>query len=120
MEQAVGEDVTALGVGGELDLVHGDEIRLELARHGFDRAHIEARALRLDLLFARDQRDMARADPRHDLVVDLAGEEPQRQADNADVMGEHALDGEVGLAGIGRAEHGGDAAASGETCGLRG
>ena len=45
-----------------------------------------------------------------DLVVDLARQEPERQPDDADIVGEHALDGEMGLAGIGRAEHGGDAA----------
>ena len=29
MQQPVGEDVAALGVGGELDLVDGDEVDLE-------------------------------------------------------------------------------------------
>jgi hypothetical protein len=32
MEQAIGEDVTALAVGGELNLVDGDEVRLEIER----------------------------------------------------------------------------------------
>ena len=53
---------------------------------------------------------LAGADAGDDLVVDLAREQPERQPDNADVMREHALDGEMGLAGIGRPEHGGDAA----------
>ena len=112
MEQAVGEDVAALAVGGKLDFVDGDEIRLEVERHRLDGADIEARRGRLDLLFAGDQRDLGGADARDDLVVDLARQQPQRQADDADVMREHALDGEMGLAGIGRPEHGGDAAAA--------
>ncbi len=44
VKQAVGEHVAALGVRGELDLVDGDEVRLEFLGHGLDRAHIEARA----------------------------------------------------------------------------
>ena len=55
---------------------------------------------------------MAGADAGDDLVVDLAREQPERQPDDADVMRQHALDGEMGLAGIGRAEHGGDAASA--------
>ena len=111
MEQPLGEDVAALAIGGELDLVDGDEIGLEIERHRLDGADIEAGRGRLDLLLARDQRHLARADARHDLVVDLAGEEPERQPDDADLMREQALDGEMGLAGIGRPENGRDAAA---------
>jgi hypothetical protein len=33
---------------------------------------------------------------------------------------EHALDGEMRFAGVGRTEHGGDAASSGSACGMRG
>ena len=53
MEQPVGEHMAALAVGGELDLVDGDEIGFEIERHGFDGADVEARALRFDLLLAR-------------------------------------------------------------------
>ena len=41
---------------------------------------------------------------RDDAVVDLAGEQPQREADDAAGMGAHPLDREIGLAGIGRAQ----------------
>ena len=60
------------------------------------------------------------ADAGDDLVVDLAREQPQRQADHADVVRQHALDGEMGLAGVGRAEHGGDAASALRACGIAG
>ena len=62
MQQPVGEDVAALGVGGELDLVDGEEVDVDVARHRLDRAHPVARALRLDLLLAGDQRDLVGAD----------------------------------------------------------
>ena len=119
MEQPVGEDVAAVEVGGELDLVHGQEIGPHVARHGFDRAHVIARVLRLDLLLARDQRHAARADARHDLVVDLASEQPQRQADEPALMAQHALDGEMGLASVGRPKHGIDVPGMGWLYGSR-
>ena len=67
---------------------------------------------RLDLLLAGDQGDVLGPDPVGDLVVDLAREQPQRQPDDAGRMREHPLDGEMGLAGVGRAEHCGDASAT--------
>jgi hypothetical protein len=42
------------------------------------------------------------ADLGGDLVVDLAGKQPQRQADQAGLVRQHPLDGEVRLAGVGR------------------
>ena len=65
-----------------------------------------ARALRLDLLLAGDERDAVGPDARGDLVVDLAREQTQRQADHPALVPEHALDGEVRLAGVGGPEHG--------------
>ena len=53
-------------------------------------------------------------------VVDFAREQPQGEPDDADIVGEHALDGEMRLAGIGRPEHGGDAAPALKACGIRG
>jgi len=61
---------------------------------------------RLDLLLARDQGDGFRSDLGDDAVIDLARQQAQRQADHARLVAQHALDGEMGLAGIGRAEHG--------------
>ena len=52
-------------------------------------------------------------DPLAHLVVDLAREQPQRQPDHARGMRQHPLDGEVGLAGVGRPEHRGDAMTAG-------
>ena len=105
MQQAIGEDVAALGIGGELDLVDGEEVDVDVARHRLDGAHPIARALRLDLLLAGDQRDLVGADAGGDLVVDLARQQAQRQSDHAALVAEHALDGEVRLAGVGGPEH---------------
>src|SRR5215831_14918033 len=102
----------ALEVGPQLDLVDRNKSHIEVTRHGLDGRDPEARIRRLDLLFAGDQGNGVLAHPIGDLVVDLAGEQPQRQANNAGRMRQHALDREMGLAGIGRAEHGGHAGAA--------
>ena len=106
MEHAVGEDMAALEIAGELDFVDGEEGGVGLRRHRLDRAHAVARRRRDDLLLAGDQRHLVGADPRHDAVIDLAGEQAERQADHAGRVAEHPLDGEMGLAGIGRSEDG--------------
>jgi hypothetical protein len=110
VQQAIREDVAALGIGGELNLVDGQEVDVDVARHRLDGRDPVARALRLDLFFAGDERDLVGADAGGDLVVDLACEQPQRQADHAALVTEHALDREMGLAGVGRAENGGHVA----------
>ena len=57
VQQAIGEDVAALGVGAELDFVHRQELDLALQRHGLDGADEIVRARRDDLLLAGDQGD---------------------------------------------------------------
>ena len=110
VQQAVGEHVAALGIGGELHLVDGEEIDVDLARHGLDGADEVARALGLDLLLAGDERHLVLADAGDDLVVHLAREQPQRQADQARLVAEHALDRQMRLARVGGPEHGRDIA----------
>ena len=44
MQQPVGEDMPALGVGAELDFVDREELDLALERHRLDRAEEPARA----------------------------------------------------------------------------
>jgi hypothetical protein len=102
--------VAALEVGGELDLVDRQEGGVGGRRHRLDGAHLEAWILRDDLFFAGDQRDLVGADAGSDLGVDLARQKAERQPDDAAAMGEHALDGEVGLAGVGRPEDRNDVA----------
>ena len=58
MQQPVGEDMAAIGIGAELDLVHRHELGHAVQRHRLDGAGEPARLRRDDLLLARDQRDV--------------------------------------------------------------
>ena len=107
-EDAVGEDVAAIGVLRELDLVDGHEVRAFGDGHGFDGAGVIARAGRLDAFFAGDEGAGLGAFLLHHPVIDLAREQAQRQADHPRIVRKHALNGEMGLAGIRRAENGPD------------
>jgi hypothetical protein len=108
VQQPVGEDVAALGIGAQLDLVDGQELDLAAQRHGLDGADEIAGARRDDLLLAGDQRHRRLAAQLDHPVVDLAGQQAQRQADHARGVAQHPLDGQVGLAGIGRAQDRGE------------
>ncbi len=105
-QQAVGEDVAALGIGAQLDLVDREEARLEVLGHGLDGGDEIAGRGRLDALLAGDQGDRGGAFLGQDPVVDLARQQAQRATDQAAPVGQHPLDREVGLAGVGRPEHG--------------
>jgi hypothetical protein len=112
--------VAALEIGAELHLVDGDEGDIEIARHRLDRGDPKARVRRLDLLLAGDERNRVRPRAFRDLVVDLARQQPERQAYDPRGVREHALDGEMGLAGIGRPEHSGHAGAAAAGIAVRG
>ena len=104
----------ALGVAAELDLVHRQEIDRPVERHRFDGADEIGRVGRDDLLLAGDEGDRAGTPELDDAVVILAGEQAQREADHPGAMAEHALQSEMGLAGIGRPENGLNARGSGK------
>jgi hypothetical protein len=84
VEEPLGEDVPPLRVGRELDLVDHEEVDLAVDRHRLDQGH-----LRLP-------------DVHRDPVVDLAGEEAQRQPDHAPTCARASARPPVGLAGVGR------------------
>jgi hypothetical protein len=100
--------VATLIVCGELDLVDRDEIDAQIHRHGLDRADPVARARGDALLLTGHQRDAPLAHASRQLVVDLAREQPQRHADHAAVVFQHALERAVRLAGVRRPEQSGD------------
>ncbi len=106
MQQAFGEDMAALAVAAELDLVDGEELDRAVERHRFDGADEIGRARRDDLFLAGDEGYGANSFERHDPVVILARQKAQREADHPGAVAEHALDGEMGLAGVGRPENG--------------
>ena len=103
-EQAVGEDMAALGIGAELDLVDADEGDVAVDRQRLHRPEQIARARRHDPLFARHQRDLGRPLDRDHAVVNLAREQAQREADHAARMGGQTLDRQMGFAGVGGAK----------------
>lgn len=109
VENAIGEDVAAFQVGGELHLVDGQERGIHVERHGFHGRDPEARRARAYLFLAGDQRDVLGPGAFADAAIDLARQQAQRQRDHAAVMRQHAFDGVVGLAGVGRPQDGGDA-----------
>ncbi|HEV2265489.1 MAG TPA: hypothetical protein VGR79_13280 [Stellaceae bacterium] len=113
VQQSVGEDVATLAVAAQLDLVDRKKIDRPVQRHRFDGADEIARIRRDDLFLAGDQRDSARALEPHHAVVIFASQQTQRKTDHAGLMTEHTFDGEMSLAGIGRAEHGPDARRTG-------
>ncbi len=104
MKEAGGKHMAALGIGAELYFVDGEEIDRPVERHQFDGADKIRRVRGQDLFFARNQRDRARAARFDDPVVVFAGEKPQREADHAALVIEHALDRKMRLAGVGRPE----------------
>ncbi len=104
MQEPRGKDVAALGIGTQLNFVHREKIDRPVERHRFDGAHEIGRVRRQDFLFAGDQRDRARTLQLDDAIVILARQKAQRKPDHPALVAEHALDGEVGLAGIGRPE----------------
>ena len=112
VQDAVGEDVAALEIIGELDFIDRKERYVDAGRHGLDGADPVARLGGNDLLLAGDERDRMVARPEAHPVIDLAGQEAERQADHAAAMGQHAFHGEVGLACVGGAQDSGDGTAA--------
>jgi len=110
MEQPIGKHVPALAVSPQLRLVQRDEGQVRPPRHGFHRAQQPARIGGFDPLLPGDQGDPLAPLDRHDPLIDLARQQPQRKADRARGVRAEPFDREVGLAGIGRAEHRLDAA----------
>ncbi len=92
--------MAAFGIGAKLDLIDHKARDLDIERHGLDRADEVARARRDDLLLAGDEGGGGSPFEAHDLVIDLAREQAQRQADHAGAMGQHPLDGKMSLAGV--------------------
>ncbi len=123
VQQPVGKDMAALRIGAKLDLIDGQKIRADIGGHRFDRADPIGRAVGHDPFLARDQRHDGRATDRDDAIIDLARQQPQRQADHACAVGQHPFNGVVGFAGIRRSENRGDRAVWGHispSCPARG
>ena len=108
MQQPVGKDMAALPVAAELDLVDSQKIHHPVDRHGFHRADEITGVWWKYLFLAGDQRNGILPLQGNDALIVLPGQQTQRKADHAGGMRQHPLDGEIGLAGIGRSQHCGD------------
>ena len=108
MQQPVGEDMAALWISAKLNLVDHQTGDADIQRHRFNGADPPARGLGNDLFLAGDQRHIVGSLEAHDAVIDLPRQQPQRQADHAGLVCQHPFDGEMGLAGVGGAQNGGD------------
>ena len=105
MQNAIGKDVAALGVGGELALINGHEFNFAADRHGLCGANEIPRFWRDDFFLAGNQGQIG---PMHSpeitgqtAVIDFARQKPERKADHAGLMGQHAFQSKMGLACIG-------------------
>ncbi len=105
MKKPICEDVTPLRVAGELYFVDGEKVDVDVAGHGFYGCHPVTCAFGFDLLFTGDKGDFVSADAVCNLVVDLACEQTQRQADHAAVVAKHSLDRKMRLSGIRRTQN---------------
>ena len=83
VEQAVGEDVAAFRIGGELRLIKRNECQIGFRRHRLNRAKQPTRTFRLDPLFPSNQRNVGSALDRADPVINFARQEPQRKTNRA-------------------------------------
>ena len=106
MQYPVGEDMPAFGVITQLRLINRNERKFLLDRHRFNGAAIPPRLWRLDPLFAGDQSDLVGTLNCHHTVVNLPCQQTKRETNHPARMRAHPLNGEVGFAGIGRAENG--------------
>jgi hypothetical protein len=104
LQQPLGEDVAAVGIGAELDFVDSYKLRLSIERHRLDGAGKPARFRRQDLLLPGDQRDVPGALAGDHLVVILTRQQAQRKADDARRVGQQAFHGQMGLAGVRRTQ----------------
>ena len=112
VQNPVGKDVAPVEIRRELNFIDCKESDVEIGRHRLDSGNPKPRIRRLDLLLAGDERHRVRADAFDRPIVDFARQKAQRQADQTGRVREHPLEREMGLAGVGRPEHGGDAGAA--------
>ena len=97
-----GRPMPAFGIGAELNLVDGQEGNLPVLGHRLDGAQEIARIIGNDAFFAGNQGGRTDAAQAHHTVIILARQQAQRKADHAGFVAQHAVDRQIGLAGIGR------------------
>ena len=97
--------MTALGIGAKLNFVDRQKIGAHALWHRLDGTDPVFGARRHDPLFAGDKRHHRRAAQGDDLVIDLARQKTQRQADHTRAIAQHPFNRIMRLAGICRAQN---------------
>src|SRR5690606_38860282 len=105
IDETICEDVPALKVRSELDLVYRDEGRIGIAWQSFHRAHRVAGTRGDDLLFAGDERNIGFTDAACHFAIHFTRQETQRQSDDTGRMSNHSFDRQMRLTGIGWTQH---------------
>ena len=105
VQKPLGEDMAAVGIGAKLDFIDRHELGRAVERHGLDRAGVPAGVGGDDLFLAGDEGHVGHALFRDHAVIVFACEQAQRKADHARGVRKHALHREMGLSGVGGAEH---------------
>ena len=108
MKQAFCENMTPFRVCAELNFINRNKIGTNFNRHRFDCTNPILHARRDNAFFACNKRDNRWSAQRHDLIVNLTCQKPERQADDARAMRKHPFYRIVGFACIGGAQNTGD------------
>ena len=108
MQQPVGEHMPTFGVGTQLNFVHRQKINAHAIGHRLDRADPILGAVGDNPFLARHQRHYGWPTGAHNPVIDLSGQQTQRQSDDAGAVAQHPFNGVMGFSGIGRPQNGRD------------
>jgi len=92
-------------IGCELHFINCDEFGIGFAWHRLYGADLKPGTGRGNLFFTGDERRIGDACFFTDTLINLPCQQPQGQADDTGGIGGHALDCQVGFAGIGRAKN---------------
>ena len=106
MQQAIGEDMTALGVGSQLDFIDRQKFHVVVERHRLDGANEIAGVRWKDFFLAGDQCHGRAALLGDHSVIVLARQKAQWKTNHAAGVAQHALDRQIRFAGVGRPKHG--------------
>ena len=102
-QKTVGKNMAALRVRTKLYFINGQKISAHPVGHGLNRADPILGARRHDTFFAGDKCHNRRAAQCYDFVINFAGKQPQRQADDTSAMPQHPLNRVGGFASVGGA-----------------
>ena len=105
MQKSIGKNVPALRIRSELNLINCQKLNGYVLRHCLDGADPILRCIWLNLFLASNEGNLVHSYSQANLVVNLSGEQAQRQTYHASFVVKHTLDCQVCFSGIGRTQH---------------